>query len=63
MGKDVIDFNHDSQSATNTGQAIIAIDPAAFGDLAQFKAAVDTLVREPARERAPAGRGPHPRPG
>lgn len=54
MGKDVIDFNHDSQSATNTGQAIIAIDPAAFGDLAQFKAAVDTLVRDlRASERLP----------
>ena len=46
MGKDVIDFNHDASSATNTGQAIVAIDPAAFGDLAQFKAAVDKLVRD-----------------
>src|SRR5450432_2907561 len=32
MGKDVIDFNQDVSSATNTGQAIVAIDPAAFGD-------------------------------
>jgi L-2-hydroxycarboxylate dehydrogenase (NAD+) len=46
MGKDVIDFNHDQSSATNTGQAIVAIDPAAFGDLAEFKAAVDQLVRD-----------------
>jgi len=46
MGKGVIDFNHDAASATNTGQAIMAIDPAAFGDPAQFKAAVDTLIRE-----------------
>jgi LDH2 family malate/lactate/ureidoglycolate dehydrogenase len=44
MGRDVIDFNHDDASATNTGQAIVVIDPAAFGDLAQFKAAVDELV-------------------
>jgi LDH2 family malate/lactate/ureidoglycolate dehydrogenase len=44
MGRDVIDFNHDDTSATNTGQAIVAIDPAAFGDLAQFKAAVDALI-------------------
>ena len=46
MGKDVIDFNQDAASATNTGQAIVAIDPAAFGDVAQFKAAVDTLIRD-----------------
>ena len=54
MGKDVIDFNHDAASATNTGQAIVAIDPAAFGDVAQFKAAVDTLIRDlRASERMP----------
>ena len=46
MGKDVIDFNHDDASATNTGQAIVAIDIAAFGDVAAFKARVDTLVRD-----------------
>jgi L-2-hydroxycarboxylate dehydrogenase (NAD+) len=54
MGKDVIDFNQDTSSATNTGQAIVAIDPAAFGDLAQFKSAVDKLVRDlRASERMP----------
>ena len=54
MGKDVIDFNQDASSATNTGQAIVAIDPAAFGDLAQFKSAVDKLVRDlRASERMP----------
>ena len=46
MGKDVIDFNHDDDSVTNTGQAICAIDIAAFGDAATFKAAVDTLARD-----------------
>ncbi|HTA99159.1 MAG TPA: Ldh family oxidoreductase [Bradyrhizobium sp.] len=46
MGKDVIDFNHDDDSVTNTGQAIAAIDIAAFGDVAAFKASVDTLVRD-----------------
>jgi LDH2 family malate/lactate/ureidoglycolate dehydrogenase len=46
MGKDVIDFNHDDESVTNTGQAIAAINVAAFGDVATFKAAVDTLVRD-----------------
>ncbi len=54
MGRDVIDFNQDAESPTNTGQAIVAIDPAAFGDLAQFKAAVDKLVRDlRASERMP----------
>jgi L-2-hydroxycarboxylate dehydrogenase (NAD+) len=46
MGKDVIDFNHDDDSVTNTGQAICAINVSAFGDVATFKAAVDTIVRD-----------------
>jgi LDH2 family malate/lactate/ureidoglycolate dehydrogenase len=46
MGKDVVDFNHDDDSVTNTGQAICAVNVAAFGDVATFKAAVDTLVRD-----------------
>jgi LDH2 family malate/lactate/ureidoglycolate dehydrogenase len=46
MGRDVVDFNADAKSATNTGHAIVAIDPAAFGEIAEFKAAVDRLVRE-----------------
>jgi L-2-hydroxycarboxylate dehydrogenase (NAD+) len=44
MGKEVIDFNHDDASATNTGQAIVAIDVAAFGELQAFKDSVDVLV-------------------
>jgi L-2-hydroxycarboxylate dehydrogenase (NAD+) len=46
MGKDVIDFNHDDSSATNTGHAIVAIDIAAFGEVDDFKRRVDTLVRD-----------------
>jgi L-2-hydroxycarboxylate dehydrogenase (NAD+) len=46
MGKDVIDFNHDDSSVTNTGQAILAINVAAFGEVAAFKTNVDTLVRD-----------------
>jgi L-2-hydroxycarboxylate dehydrogenase (NAD+) len=54
MGRDVIDFNKDDTSATNTGQAIVAIDPAAFGDIEAFKLAVDRLVRDlRASERLP----------
>ena len=44
MGKEVIDFNHDDTSATNTGQAIVAIDVAAFGDMQAFKGRVDVLI-------------------
>jgi len=46
MGRAVIDFNHDDHSVTNTGQAIAVIDPAAFGDVGEFKARVDQLVCE-----------------
>jgi hypothetical protein len=46
MGRQVIDFNKDFSSTTNTGQAIAIIDPSAFGDLHEFKQNVDTLVRE-----------------
>jgi len=46
MGRDVIDFNADHVSVTNTGQAILVIDLAAFGNPAVFKHAVDKLVRD-----------------
>jgi L-2-hydroxycarboxylate dehydrogenase (NAD+) len=46
MGSQVIDFNHDDTSVTDTGQAIVAIDLSAFGDVAAFKSRVDNLVRE-----------------
>jgi L-2-hydroxycarboxylate dehydrogenase (NAD+) len=69
MGKEVIDFNADSTTPTNTGQSIVAIDPAAFGDVAEFKASVDKLIRElRASERLPGverirmpGEGSHER--
>ncbi|RZI97765.1 MAG: Ldh family oxidoreductase, partial [Haliea sp.] len=46
MGKDVVDFNNDHVTPTNTGQAILVLDLSAFGDPALFKGAVDTLVRD-----------------
>lgn len=46
MGRDVIDFNADHVTTTNTGQAIIMVDLAAFGDVAAFKARVDALERD-----------------
>lgn len=54
MGREVIDFNHDDSSVTNTGQAILAIDLSAFGPVDAFKARVDRVVREMrASERMP----------
>ncbi|MEK7877041.1 MAG: Ldh family oxidoreductase [Pseudomonadota bacterium] len=46
MGRDVVDFNHDDTTPTNTGHAIVAISLAAFGDVADFKRRVDALVRD-----------------
>ena len=46
MGSQVIDFNKDFSTTTNTGQAIAIMDPSAFGDITEFKQNVDTLVLE-----------------
>ena len=46
MGKDVVDFNADDTTPTNTGHVIVAINVAAFHPVAQFKQSVDTLVRD-----------------
>ncbi len=46
MGKDVIDFNNDDTSETNTGHAIIAINIEAFQPLAEFKQGMDALIRD-----------------
>jgi L-2-hydroxycarboxylate dehydrogenase (NAD+) len=46
MGRDVVDFNADHVTKTNTGQAILVIDLSAFGDPAQFKHSVDAIVRD-----------------
>jgi L-2-hydroxycarboxylate dehydrogenase (NAD+) len=46
MGSRVVDFNADDATRTNTGQAILAIDPAAFGDPAVFLAEVERIRHE-----------------
>lgn len=46
MGRDVIDFNADEVTPTNTGQAILAIDVSAFGDVDAFKTRVDQVARD-----------------
>ncbi|RPI47614.1 MAG: Ldh family oxidoreductase [Betaproteobacteria bacterium] len=46
MGRDVVDFNKDDTTPTNTGHAIVAINLAAFGDVEAFKRRIDTLIRD-----------------
>ncbi len=46
MGRDVVDFNADDTTATNTGHVIVAIDVEAFQPLAEFKRSVDALARD-----------------
>lgn len=46
MGREVVDFNADFKTTTNTGQAILVIDLAAFGDPEHFKKSVDQVVRD-----------------
>jgi L-2-hydroxycarboxylate dehydrogenase (NAD+) len=43
FGRSTIDFNADQVTPTNTGQAIMALDIAAFGDPAAFKAEVEQV--------------------
>src|SRR3954451_24990285 len=46
FGRDVVDFNADDNSETNTGHFIIALDIARFLPLADYTAEVDRHVRE-----------------
>ena len=46
MGRDVVDFNADDTTPTNTGHSIVAINVAAFQSVAAFKKSVDVLIRD-----------------
>ena len=46
MGREVVDFNNDDSTPTNTGHAIVAIDIVAFGEVDAFKRSVDALIRD-----------------
>lgn len=46
FGRDVIDFNADDKSVTNTGQLVLAVDVKAFCDVALFKNRVDAVRAE-----------------
>jgi LDH2 family malate/lactate/ureidoglycolate dehydrogenase len=45
-GRDVVDFNSDNTTPTNTGHVIVAINVANFRPLDEFKQAVDAFVRD-----------------
>jgi LDH2 family malate/lactate/ureidoglycolate dehydrogenase len=46
FGRDVIDFNKDDKTPTNTGQAIMALDISRFSPVERFKRNVDEVIRE-----------------
>ena len=46
FGRDVIDFNKDDKTPTNTGQIIVALDIARFSPLEAFKRKVDEVIRD-----------------
>jgi LDH2 family malate/lactate/ureidoglycolate dehydrogenase len=46
MGRDVVDFNADDTTPTNTGHVIAAINVNAFQPVAEFKKSVDALIRD-----------------
>jgi LDH2 family malate/lactate/ureidoglycolate dehydrogenase len=46
FGRDVIDFNKDDKTPTNTGQVIIALDISRFSPVEAFKRNVDEVIRE-----------------
>jgi L-2-hydroxycarboxylate dehydrogenase (NAD+) len=46
FGRDCIDFNAEPGKVTNTGQFVVALDPARFQPLDRFKADVDRHSRE-----------------
>ena len=46
FGREVIDFNKDSKTVTNTGHAIVAVNIASFMDVQEFKKKVDQVWQE-----------------
>jgi L-2-hydroxycarboxylate dehydrogenase (NAD+) len=46
FGRDVIDFNKDDTTPTNTGQVIVALDIARFSPVEGFKRKADEVIRD-----------------
>ncbi len=63
FGSDVVDFNKDFHTPTNTGQAFFAMRPDLFRDLADFKAEMDLRIREIRNSAPMPGKGPIRIPG
>ncbi len=63
FGSDVVDFNKDFQTPTNTGQAFFAMRPDIFRELDDFKSEMDRRLREIKRSTPMQGGGPIRVPG
>ena len=55
FGREVVDFNADDKSWTNTGQAIVAIDVSRFQSVEEFKRSIDFVIRDIKASRKLAG--------
>lgn len=63
FGSEVIDFNQDYRTPTNTGQLMIAMRPDMLGSVDEFKSAMDVRIRELKASEPMPGRGPVRIPG
>jgi LDH2 family malate/lactate/ureidoglycolate dehydrogenase len=63
FGSEVIDFNKDFRTPTNTGQMMIVMRPDLFGTVEDFKASMDVRIRELKASEPMPGRGPVRIPG
>jgi L-2-hydroxycarboxylate dehydrogenase (NAD+) len=55
FGRDVVDFNKDDKTMTNTGQVIVALDIAHFSSVQTFKRNVDEVIRDMRNSRRMPG--------
>lgn len=55
FGRDVIDFNKDDKTPTNTGQVIAALSVARFSPVEAFKRGVDQVIRDMRNSRRMPG--------
>src|SRR6266705_6850878 len=55
FGRDVIDFNKDDKTPTNTGQVIVALNIAQFSSVETFKRNVDEVIRDMRNSRRMPG--------
>jgi LDH2 family malate/lactate/ureidoglycolate dehydrogenase len=55
FGRNVIDFNKDDTTPTNTGQVIVALDIARFSSVEAFKRSVDDVIRDFRNSKRMAG--------